>query len=242
MNSHEKNFLHWFCFNFAKIIKSSNRFWHELQIEENNTRVVWFGFICIFIGIGLEAFMQIILIETSQYAVLHDANLVNDLSGILKMAPEKFSIYFNEQLLLLKKQNVLILFFLLFIAYFFLHLFASAVHFLLHVFGFVSAKVAKPYDATLHIICFSMAPIIIAGIPLIGSWIATIWVLILLTRGLSQIYKLTLFQSLMTVLIPAFAIKMMWSVALSTLALAMPNPYFERSLLSVLKKGLAYLF
>ncbi|MDA0713584.1 MAG: YIP1 family protein [bacterium] len=242
MEDREVNFYQWFIGQFCQILKSSRMYWNKFNNFEFSNRVFWFGFICLTVGIGFEALMQIFMSEYTQIALAGDAELAGKLAGILGIEPEKFTEFFADQLILLKKQNVLQLALLPFISYFFIYLFASAIHMVLKIFGYISTETKFTYDTTLSIVCFSLAPAVFALIPLVGSMIATVWILLLLVRGVSKIYSLTFWQSISAVLFPAFLIKMLWTTAVASLVLALPTVYFEEPLWDSLQKGFSALF
>lgn len=225
------NFSRWFYFYFTKILKSSRNFWNDFELPQQNTYVIWFGFICLLIGLGLEAFSQFLLVDMTQQALSQDAHLVDQLAAIFKMSPVKWTEFFSAQLIFSKKQSVLMIALLPIAPYFAIYLFAGALHFFMNIFGYIRSF-EPSYDRTLSIVCFSLAPAVFTVIPIIGIWIATIWVLLLLVRGLCKNYQLTFFKSLISVLVPAFLIKMIWVFAMQSLVAAMPNSYFEHPLLN----------
>lgn len=242
MDDRQVNFFQWFIEQFRQILKSSNAYWAKFSDFAFSNRVFWFGFICLTIGIGSEAMVQIFMTDYTQKALAGDVELSGQLSNILGIEPDKFADFFAEQLMLIKKQNVLQIVFLPFIAYFFIYLFGSAIHMVLKIFGYIPAETKCTYDTTLSIVCLSLMPAVFAVIPLVGSMIATVWILLLLVRGVSKIYGITFWQSFTAVLFPAFLIKMLWTTALTSLVLALPTVYFEEPLWDSLQKGLSTLF
>lgn len=138
--------------------------------------------------------------------------------------------FFSAQLVFSKKQSVLMIMLLPVIPYFAIYLLAGAVHFFMNIFGYIRSF-EPSHDRTLSIVCLSTAPAVFMVIPIVGIWIATVWILMLLVSGLCKNYQLTFFKSLISVLLPAFLIKMIWVFAMQSLVAAMPNSYFEHPFL-----------
>jgi hypothetical protein len=226
-------FSRWFYFHFVKILKTPRNFWNELELPEYNAYVIWFGFICLFVGLGFEEIIQFFLVDMTQQALIWDAHLVDRLAVVFKMPVEKYADFFSAQLVFSKKQSVLMILLLPVVPYFVIYLFAGALHFFMNIFGYIRSF-EPSYERTLCIVCFSFAPAIFTVIPIVGIWIATVWILMLLVKGLSKNYQLTFFKSLTSVLVPALLIKMIWVFAMQFLVNAMPNFYFENPLLKTI--------
>ncbi len=226
-------FSRWFYFHFVKILKAPRNFWNDFELPEHNAYVIWFGFICLFFGIGLEACSQFWLVDLTQQALIQDTNLLDQLATVFKMPPEKWTEFFSKQLVFSKKESALMILLLPVAPYFVIYLFAGALHFSMNIFGYIRSF-EPSYDRTLSIVCFSTAPAIFTVIPVVGIWIATVWILMLLVKGLCKNYQLTFFKSLISVLLPAFLIKMIWISAMQSLLAAMPNSYFDHPLLKAI--------
>jgi hypothetical protein len=221
------SFVSWYFATLRHVLRAPNEFWARIQSEREAGWAIWFGAICILIGLGLDASLQIYLIDWMQVALRQKGELVVALAKMFNMQEAEFLTQFSTQLAVLQKQSWLVLLLLPVISFFAIHLFAGALYVTLRGFGFVGAKQSLPYESVLRIVAFAQAPIVFTFVPMLGPWIAAIWFVVLMVKGLKSHYQLGSFSGAVAVLAPAFFLKMTWGSALQLMAISVPNQYFE---------------
>lgn len=183
------------------LLKSPSAFFSSFQFESRNNKTLFLGTLCLWFGIFCESGVQIYLISVAK-----------TFKPILDLIP-------LSQLELIRKEAFLSLMASPVIAFFGIYLFAGALHITLRGFSFSGVQNLR-YETTLHMVALSQIPMIFALIPVIGPLFASVWVFVILMKGLTQVYGLSSLAAFVSILPPALFLKLSWSSALQLLALS----------------------
>lgn len=185
----------------STLLKSPSAFFQALKLESLGNKTLFLGSACLWFGLFFESATQIYLVS-----------IAGTLKQVLDIIPLK-------QLEVIKKEALLSLAFSPIIAFFGIYLFASALHLTIKGFGFSSSPNLR-YDNTLYLCALCQTPMLFGIIPLIGPLLASVWVFVLLTTALRQIYGLSSLAAFVCILPPALSLKLIWNSALQLLALS----------------------
>ncbi|MEI6790719.1 MAG: YIP1 family protein, partial [Myxococcaceae bacterium] len=150
------------------LLKSPTAFFSSFQFETKNSKTLLLGTACLFFGLFSESGIQIYLVS-----------LATTFKPVLDLIP-------LSQLEIIRKEALLTLVFSPIIAFFGIYLFAGALHLTLRGFSFGDATKIR-YESTLHLVALCQLPMLFAIIPVFGPMVASIWVFVLLMKGLRQI-------------------------------------------------------
>ena len=188
--------------NMGLILKTPTQFFSNFKPELVSRRTSIMGIGCLFLGIFFSSVAQLYFVHAAK-----------DQESVKKLVTP-------EQLLILKNQSLLELFFSPLTAFFGIILFASALHFFIRGLIQKNQKMAS-YDTTLSIVSWCQVPMLFCVVPALGPMVSTVWVFVLLLKGLKEVYGLSTFAAFIFILTPALFLKMTWSSALQILALSL---------------------
>ena len=181
------------------ILKAPTAFFAQFPFESKNTQTLLVGTACLCFGIFAESGTQI---------------LISDFASHFKALTDLIPAH---QLELVRKEAFLSLIASPLVAFFGIYLFAGALHLSLRAF---STQANLRYETTLHLVSLSQIPMILSAVPLFGPIVASVWVFVLLMKGLTQIYSLSKLAAFVCILLPALFLKLSWNSALQLLALS----------------------
>ncbi len=183
------------------LLKSPSVFFKTLKLESLGTRTLFLGAACLWFGLFCEAAVQILLVSFAKTS-----------KPLLELVP-------LPQLEIIRKEALLSLSFSPVIAFFGIYLFASALHVVIKGFNFSDSKNLR-YETTLYLCALCQVPMLFAFIPIIGPLLSSVWVFVLLTKALKEIYGLSYIAAFACILPPALFLKLSWNSALQLLALS----------------------
>ena len=183
------------------ILKSPSLFFANFKFDSKNTQTLLIGTACLCFGIFAESSTQILL-----------TSVASNFKPLLDLVPA-------AQLELVRKEAFLSLVSSPVIAFFGIYLFAGALHLTLKAFSF-SGKQNLRYETTLHLVSLCQIPMLFSAVPVFGPIVASIWVLVLLMKGLTEVYGLSNLVAFASILPPALFLKLSWNSALQLLALS----------------------
>ncbi len=229
MNKKKIPFFRWFFIQLRYILKKPNEFFSQGEPQKFSIRSVWFGAICLCVGLGCQAIIEMAILDWSE--------------GFFQLSPQDFTGFmtllfpqgdgnlldFLQILHVLKVQKQVTLVLLPFIAFFSIYLLAGVLHLMLRGLNLHPHK-GGSYESTLQLVAYCQAPMFFSFLPLLGPIVAPIWTLILLFRGIKNLYAGGVAYKFLAAILPGFFVRLMWLSSLEMIASSLAQDTFDSNI------------
>lgn len=222
MEATKPPFFPWFFRVSVELVRRPRDFfssmrWTEIPIN----RAILFGFLCLCVGGGFRAWMELRMVDLSLNALSVDPDSFKTLGELFSLAPQEDIIsVLTHRLRGYQVEKWLEFALTPIISYFSVYLFAGALWF----FFRFSLLYKGPYENILRLSSLAQVPLLFSAIPVLGPPVALVWVLILLSIGFQSLHESRTFSRFFAMLSAVFLVRTMWAFGIGVAAQATFSP------------------